>query len=155
MLLGLSFGCEQCCRGLWKVKDLANRAWEPVSDSRLDVVRQAKSGFCDRLRFIKVCRLLTSKWAELESKMAIVGRLSEQRCVYEKDLEMLWAAHVCVDDKLTGTCLSMTAVTTKAKAESDTWAARVAELKVYRATCNEELGVVVCAVRSLKGFVAA
>lgn len=86
--------------------------------------------------------------------MASACRLKERVCATEDDSEALCVVRATFDE-LRAEGASMPAVTEPAKTERDTLPARVRELKVTAMTRNGELGVLVGAVRSLRGRVAA
>lgn len=98
--------------------------------------------------------MLSNERAEADLRMGEVRRLEYHECAAEEDSQALWAGRACAYE-WTAERLTFTAGTEREEVGRDTFTARVHKLDVSGETRNGKLGVVVRALRSLKGLVAA
>lgn len=125
-----------------------------VRDNRLDVFNLAESRLHDNLKMRELSQVLTSEWAEAESRIVEVRRLEEREGASEENLEVLSALREGVDE-LAAERVLLTARSENEKAQCETLATRTRELEVAALRRDGELATVVQAVRSLKCSVSA
>lgn len=136
------------------IQSLVSRAGLPALHSALEALRKAECRLRDYSTLMELRQVLENKRTEVESGAAKICRLEGRDRAVEKNCEPLPLALVLVNE-LTAEGALLATRTEKAKVERDILAFRICKLGEDAATRPGELAVVVRAVRSLKGRMAA
>lgn len=117
-----------------------------VPDNGLVVLHHAECGLLDRFTLIELRHVMSSAWAQEESRVAEIRRLEERVRATDADTEELRVANAHVDE-VTAERAPFAVGDEQAQAERDPLANRISEMDVDATTPDGELDIVIKAAR--------